>query len=83
MEAGKRVGEALQRNLANTIYKLNPLTKKVAPTTNEKISLDNAIQEQLEIFKDYNPVDDKDSDKKIKYMEEVPELFGFKDIIYK
>ena len=74
MEAGKRVGEALQRNLADTIYKLNPLTKKVAPTTNEKISLDNAIQEQLEIFKDYNPVDDKDSDKKIKYMEEVPEI---------
>ncbi len=74
MEAGKRVGDALQRNLADTIYKLNPLTKKVAPTTNEKISLDNAIQEQIEIFKDYNPVDDKDSDKKIKYMEEVPEI---------
>ena len=25
MEAGKRVGDALQRNLADTIYKLNPL----------------------------------------------------------
>tara|TARA_B100000029_G_scaffold231530_1_gene228941 strand:+ start:4437 stop:5516 length:1080 start_codon:yes stop_codon:yes gene_type:complete len=74
MEAGKRVGDALQRHLAEKIYKLNPLTKKVAPTTNEKISLDNAIQEQLEIFKDYNPVDDKDSDKKQKYLEEVPEI---------
>ena len=74
MEAGKRVGDALQRNLADTIYKLNPLTKKVGSTTNEKISLDNAIQEQIEIFKDYNPVDDKDADKKQKYLEEVPEI---------
>ncbi len=74
MEAGKRVGDALQRHLADTIYKLNPLSKKVAPTTNEKITLDNAIQEQLEIFKDYDPVNDKDSDKKFKYLEEVPEI---------
>ena len=74
MEAGKRVGDALQRTHADTIYKINPLTKKVAPTTNEKITLDNAIQEQIEIFKEYQPVDDKDADKKIKYMEEVPEV---------
>ena len=74
MEAGKRVGEALQKHHADTIYKINPLTKKVAPTTNEKISLDNAIQEQIEIFKEYQPVDDKDADKKFKYMEEVPEI---------
>ena len=74
MEAGKRVGEALQRHLADVIYKLNPLTKKVAETTNEKITLDNAIQEQIEILKEYNPVDDKDADKKIKYLEEVPEI---------
>ena len=74
MEAGKRVGEVLQRIHAETIYKLNPLTKKVAPTTNEKISLENAIEEQIEIFKEYQPVDDKDSDKKIKYLEEVPQI---------
>jgi len=74
MEAGKRVGDALQRTYAETIYKLHPTTKKVAPTTNTKITLDNAIQEQLEIFKEYQPVDDKDSDKKIKYLEEVPEV---------
>ena len=66
MEAGKRVGDALQRHLADIIYKLNPLTKKVAPTTNEKITLDNAIQEQIEIYKDYDPTDIKDCDKKIK-----------------
>mgnify|MGYP001163766556 FL=1 len=74
MEAGKRVGDALQRTYAETIWKLNPLTKKIAPAKNEKISLDNSIQEQLEIFKEYNPVNDKDSDKKIKYLEEVPEI---------
>lgn len=74
MEAGKRVGDALQRARSNVIWKLNPLTKKIAPTINEKISLDNAIQEQVELFKEYTPVDDKDSDKKIKYLEEVPNI---------
>ena len=74
MEAGKRVGEVLQRQHAETIYKLHPTTKKVAATTNEKISLENAIEEQIEIFKEYQPVDDKDSDKKIKYLEEVPQI---------
>ena len=74
MEAGKRVGDALQRTHADTIYKINKLTKKVAPTTNEKLSLDNAIQEQIEIFKEYEPADDKDADKKIKYIEECPEV---------
>jgi len=74
MEAGKRVGDALQRVHAETIYKINPLTKKVAPTENEKLSMDNAIQEQIELFKEYNPVDDKDAEKKIKYLDEVPQI---------
>ena len=74
MEAGKRVGEALQKRYADTIYKIHPNTKKVAPTTNTKLSLDEATQEQIEIFKEYNPVDEKDADKKIKYLEEVPEI---------
>ena len=74
MEAGKRVGEALQRVYAETIYKINPLTKKVAPTQNEKLSMENAVQEQIELFKEYVPVDEKDSDKKVKYLEEVPEV---------
>jgi len=74
MEAGKRVGDALQRTYAETIWKLNPLTKKIAPAKNEKITLDNAIQEQIELFKEYEPVDDKDSDKKIKYLDEVPNI---------
>ncbi len=79
MEAGKRVGDALQRTYAETIYKISPLTKKVAPTTNEKITLDNSIQEQIEIFKEYEPVNDKDADKKFKYLEEVPEIIRHAD----
>ena len=38
MEAGKRVGEALQKHYADTIYKIHPTTKKVAPTTNTKLA---------------------------------------------
>ena len=74
MEAGKRVGEALQQHYADTIYKINPTTKKVAPTTNTKITLEEATHEQIEIFKEYQPVDEKDAEKKIKYIEEVPQI---------
>mgnify|MGYP000512799228 CR=1 FL=1 len=62
MECGKRVGDALQRIYAETIWKLSPLTKKIAPSKNEKISYDNALQEQVELFKEYEPVDDKDAE---------------------
>ena len=71
MEAGKRVGDILQRMYADTIFKLNPSTRKVAPTTNEKLDFDNALQEQTEIFKEYNAVSDKDVEKKIRYIEEL------------
>jgi len=74
MECGKRVGDALQRIYAETIWKLSPLTKKIAPSKNEKISYDNALQEQVELFKEYEPVDDKDADKKIQYLEELPNI---------
>ena len=74
MECGKRVGDALQRIYSSTIWKINPLTKKIAPTTNEKLSYDNAVQEQIELFKEYEPVNDKDSDKKIKYLDELPNV---------
>ena len=73
MEAGKRVGDALQRSLSDVIGNKS-INKKIAPPTNEKISLDSAIQEQVELFKEYTPVDDKDSDKKIKYLEEIPNI---------
>ena len=76
MEAGKIVGEVLQRIYADTIYKLHPTTKKVAPTTNEKITKDAALQEEIEKLKEYVPNDEKDSDKKQKYLEEIPEVIN-------
>ena len=76
MEAGKIVGEVLQRIYADTIYKLHPVKKKVAATTNEKISKDAALQEEIEKLKEYVPNDEKDSDKKQKYLEEIPEVIN-------
>jgi hypothetical protein len=76
MEAGKVVGDVLQRIYADTIYRLNPNTKKIAPSTNEKLTLDAALQEEIEKFKEYEATDDKDSDKKIRYLEEIPEVIS-------
>ena len=85
MEAGKVVGDVLQRIYADTIYRLNPNTKKIAPSTNEKLTLDAALQEEIEKFKEYEATDDKDSDKKIRYLEEIPEVishahYGLKEL---
>ena len=75
MEAGKIVGEVLQRIYADTIYKLHPTTKKVAPTAHTKnTSIEVALQEEIEKLKEYIPNDEKDSDKKQKYLEEIPEV---------
>ena len=52
------------------------LRKKVAPTTNEKITKDAALQEEIEKLKEYVPNDEKDSDKKQKYLEEIPEVIN-------
>ena len=76
MESGKIVGEVLQRIYADTIYKLHPVKKKVAPTINEKITKDAALQEEIEKLKEYVPNDEKDSDKKQKYLEEIPEVIN-------
>ena len=76
MESGKIVGEVLQRIYADTIYKLHPTIKKVKPTTNEKITKDAALQEEIEKLKDYVPNDEKDSDKKQRYLEEIPEVIN-------
>jgi len=75
MEAGKIVGEVLSRIYADTIYKLHPTTKKIAPTKNIKnVSVEVALQEEIEKLKEYVPNDEKDSDKKQKYLEEIPEV---------
>ena len=53
MEAGKIVGEVLSRIYADTIYKLHPTTKKVAPTKNIKNVLKKppAIANEFLFFK--------------------------------
>ena len=63
MAAGVAVNDALQWHYSNTIWKMNPLTKKLQPQDNEKLSQEAAIQKALEKFKEYNPVNDKDRDK--------------------
>jgi len=73
MAAGVAVNDAMQFHYADTIWKMNPLTKKLQPQKNEKLSQDNAIQKVLEKFKEYNPVNDKDRDKFEKYQETIPQ----------
>jgi hypothetical protein len=80
MAAGVAVNDALQWHYSNTIWKMNPLTKKLQSQDNEKLSEDAAIQKALEKFKEYNPVNDKDRDKFEKYQETIPQTIrqGFK-----
>ena len=73
MAAGVAVNDGLQFHYADTIWKMNPLTKKLQPQKNEKLSQDNAIQKVLEKFKEYNPVNEKDRDKFEKYQETIPQ----------
>ena len=72
MAAGVAVNNAIQYNLANKIFKINPTTKKLAPFDNTKLSLEDANQKVLEEFKDYKPVNDKDQVCKDRYLETIP-----------
>ena len=42
----------------------------------KKITKDAALQEEIEKLKEYVPNDEKDSDKKQKYLEEIPEVIN-------
>ena len=64
MESGKIIGDTLSRVYADTIFKLHPVRKKIAEQANEKLTLDAALQEEIENLKEYTPQDEKDSDKK-------------------
>ena len=72
MAAGVAVNNALQNYYSDTIYKFHPLTKKLAPVKHEKVSKESAIQDALEKFKEYEPVDDKDREKYEHYIETIP-----------
>jgi ribosomal protein S16 len=80
MAAGVAVNDALQFHYADDIWKMNPLTKKLHPQKNEKLSQEAAIQKAVEKFKEYNPVNDKDRDKFELYQETIPQTIrqGFK-----
>ena len=79
MSGGIAVGNVLQNVLADVIWKFNS-AKKLAPVKWTKLQKDESLQEELEKFKDYEPVDEKDRTKHLKYLEEFPTLVsnGFK-----
>ena len=73
MMAGVCVNDALQDHYSNTIWRMNPLTKKLQPQQNEKLSKEAAIQKAVERFKEYNPVNEKDREKFHHYQETIPQ----------
>mgnify|MGYP003144414909 CR=1 FL=1 len=73
MAAGIAVNDALQWHYAKDIWKYNPLTKKLQPQKNEKLTQEAAIQKALDKFSDYIPVSDKDRDKFNHYKETIPQ----------
>lgn len=81
MKGGVCVGEILQKYYADTIWRINPSTKKLSPMKNEYKGRDKdeLIKMELEQFKNYNPVDDKDQEKKERYMDLISDYakFGF------
>jgi len=79
MKAGIAVGNVLQNCLADTIWKLNS-ARKLSPVKWTKLKKEESLQEELEKFKDYEPQDEKDRSKHIKFIEELPTVVfnGFK-----
>ena len=73
MKAGVAVNNALQNYYAEIIYRINPLTKKISETKNEKVRTDKQvlIYEEINKFKDYIPNDEKDQAKKDRYSDEI------------
>lgn len=76
MAGGVACNNAIQFHYANKIFKLNPLTKKLTPCDNNKLSLDLAIQKVQEEFDNYLPVNDKDIEKFERYRETVPQTIS-------
>ena len=76
MKAGVAVNEILQQYYGDTIWKLNPLTKKLMPYANALQYADKQelITKNLDKFKEYDPVDDKDREKFEKYQAEIPDV---------
>tara|TARA_A100000172_G_scaffold2874_1_gene1831 strand:+ start:6863 stop:7909 length:1047 start_codon:yes stop_codon:yes gene_type:complete len=82
MAAGVATGDAIQFHYADTIWKFNPNQKKLAPHKNKKISKEEAIEKAIEKFSNYVPVNDKDKDKKEKYLETIPQTIRQAFIVF-
>ena len=76
MKAGVAVGDILQEYYADTIWKINPLTKKLMPYANAKKgnNKDELIKAALEKFNKYIPTEPKDQEKFEKYQNEIIEV---------
>ena len=76
MKAGVAVGDVLQQYYSDTIWKLNPLTKKLMPYANalQKADKQELINDNLDKFRKYEPADDKDREKFEKYQQEIVEV---------
>ena len=73
MAAGVAVNDAVQWHLSNKIWSFNPNQRKLAPHAHTKLSKDEAIAKAMEKFMEYNPVNDKDREKKEHYQETIPQ----------
>tara|TARA_R110002020_G_scaffold2067_1_gene9478 strand:+ start:700 stop:1740 length:1041 start_codon:yes stop_codon:yes gene_type:complete len=73
MAAGVAVGDAVAWHYADTIWSFHPFYKKLAPHKHIKLSQEEAIEKAIDKFKNYDAVNDKDQDKKEKYLETIPQ----------
>ena len=80
MAAGVAVGNALNYRFAKVIWKMNPITKKLAPTENKIFTDQEAIDKAMEKYRGYKPVDGTDQEKFEHYLETIPQTIrqGFK-----
>ena len=80
MAAGVAVGNALGYRFGKIIWKLNPLTKKLAPAENPITTEAEAIDKAMTKFRSYVPVNETDRDKFDHYLETIPQAIkhGFK-----
>lgn len=82
MAAGIAVGDAVQYRYSHTVWSFNPNQKKLAPHKHIKLSPEEAIEKAMEKFKEYVPVNDKDRDKKEKYLETIPQTIQQAFIVF-
>ena len=82
MAAGVAVADALSYRFAKVIWKMNPMTKKLAPTQNKVFTDEAAIEAAMDKFRKYKPVNDVDEEKFNHYLETIPQTIkhGYKCI---